>query len=82
MGSHRLEGVQALKKSNVVSIRDRLEKWCEAYSSAPDHLRIYTSNHGRTKVCIGDSIVILDLVESVRLLSQTSDRIENAADHS
>lgn len=64
---------------NVVSLRDRLERWSTSYTSSCSRLQIHTSNHGRTKLCVEGTVVVLDFIEGVRLLSQMSEGMENVA---
>lgn len=65
-------------KDNVVSLRDRLEKWSEVYTTPTEDLSVHTSTHGRIKFSLGDKDVVLSFVEGVQFLSQTSIGIETA----
>lgn len=75
-----LEKKMKIKMGEVISMRDRLEKWKSAYRSHDDNgwLEISCSSNGRLCIRVGDEIKELDVVESVRLLGDVSKGMETA----
>jgi hypothetical protein len=60
---------------NIISLSERLEKWTTSYTSPDGRLQVKSSSHGRVAIQLADSnsrLVILDFVESVRMLSSVS----------
>lgn len=64
----------------VVSLKDKLERWTVSYKSPGEWMQIKTSTHGRIIVLIGDEMCELSTFESVRMLKEVSEGMEAAFD--
>ena len=65
---------------NVISLKDRLERWQFTYTDPGQNFSLFTSDHGRLKLTFSNKQpdVYLEFTESVNFLEITSKAIENA----
>jgi len=64
--------------NNVVSLSEKLERWSRSYESPCGRLVIFSSNHGRFNLVFEKQSVKLDMVSSVKLLSDLSEGMSSA----
>jgi hypothetical protein len=62
------------KKTNVVSLRDRLETWKMPWSN--DNMSVGVSSNGRMRIEIDGKVAYLDTVEAVGFMSKVSETYE------
>jgi hypothetical protein len=62
------------KKTNVVSLRDRLETWKMPWSH--DNMSVGVSSNGRMRIEVDGKVIYLDTVEAVGFMSKVSEAYE------
>lgn len=62
------------KKTNVISLRERLETWKTPWSH--DNMSVGVSSNGRMKIEFDGNVTYLDTVEAVGFMSKVSEAYE------
>jgi len=68
-----------MKKDNIISLADRLERWQHIYTSPNGEFAVTVSSRGYLKVSFRDDQkkpIYLDFFESVRFMSEVSKGFE------
>lgn len=64
-------------KNNVISIRDRIERWKHVYTSPAGNFKVFASSMGKIKLeASSKEQICLDFFESVRFMSDVSKGFE------
>ena len=64
--------------SNVVSLSEKLERWSKSYESPCGRLIIFSSSHGRFNLVFERQSIKLDMVNSVKMLTDLSEGMSSA----
>jgi hypothetical protein len=60
---------------NVVSLMDRTETWTLSYNL--DKFETYVSSRGRIKLIVGNTIILMDTIQSVDFMGRVSKTFED-----
>jgi hypothetical protein len=60
---------------NVVSLMDRTETWSLSYNL--DKFETYVSSRGRIKLIVGNTIILMDTIQSVDFMGRVSKTFED-----
>ena len=69
--------IRKIMKDNVISIRDRIERWKHIYTSPAGNFKVSVSNMGKLKLeAASKEQICLDFFESVCFMSEVSKGFE------